>query len=175
MSGFVGSFLVARGFTTLFPETVVVSGGIHFHHFWYGLVMVVASGWLGIAYNRRGLDRAYALVFGLGGGLICDEVGLLLTLGNYHSELTLDIFIIAVAIVTMALLSVRYRDEVIRDLTVSRGEALMFLGIGLAAISALWFAAGLLGLGSVILMAGGGLAALGRWIHVKRRRRPLGL
>jgi hypothetical protein len=38
---FVMSFLSARAFATLNPRTVAVTGGIHFHHFWYGLIMVV--------------------------------------------------------------------------------------------------------------------------------------
>src|ERR1700691_4237778 len=87
LSAFMLSFFVARIFTTLHPDTVVVTGGVHFHHFWYGLTMVIVAGWLGIVSNHPVLDRVYATVFGLGGGLIGDEVGLLLTFGNYHSEL----------------------------------------------------------------------------------------
>src|SRR5437867_11445754 len=48
------------------------------------------TGWLGIAYSSDRLLRTYALVFGLGAGLIADEVGLLLTFGDYQSELTSD-------------------------------------------------------------------------------------
>ena len=31
---------------------------------------------------------ALAIVFGIGGGLVGDKIGLLLTFGNYYSELT---------------------------------------------------------------------------------------
>ena len=34
---FIASFLIAGVFATLNPTTVVITGGIHFHHFWYGL------------------------------------------------------------------------------------------------------------------------------------------
>src|SRR5437667_7042898 len=43
---FVASFLGARLFATLNPTVTVVRAGIHFHHFWYGLAMVVSTGWL---------------------------------------------------------------------------------------------------------------------------------
>src|SRR5271157_6543564 len=91
---FVTSFLVARVFATLNPSTVVVSGGIHLHHFWYGLVMIVVAGWLGIVYNRPQFVQVYAIVFGLGAGLVGDEVGLLLTFGDYNSSLTFFFFVI---------------------------------------------------------------------------------
>src|SRR5579862_4014582 len=82
---FVTSFVSARVFATLNPHTVVVSGGIHFHHFCHGRIMVVAAGWAGIIYGVPAYKRIYAVVFGLGAGLIGDEVGLLLTFGDYNS------------------------------------------------------------------------------------------
>ena len=44
---FVTSFVAARAFATLNPTAVVVSGVIHFHHFWYGLILVTAAGFAG--------------------------------------------------------------------------------------------------------------------------------
>src|SRR5271169_1985628 len=93
---FIASFLVARAFATLNPGTVVVTGGIHFHHFWYGLAMIVAAGGLGIVHQDPRFRKFYAVLFGLGGGLVGDEVGLLLTFGNYDSVLTLYFFVIVV-------------------------------------------------------------------------------
>src|SRR5271169_6019252 len=104
LSAFVVSFFGARIFTTINPDTVVVSGGVHFHHFWYGLAMVVAAGWLGIVSFHPTLNRVYATVFGLGGGLIGDEVGLLLTFGNYHSELTYVFFVAFICVVSLLLI-----------------------------------------------------------------------
>src|SRR5713101_1381080 len=89
MTGFFG----ARSFAVLNPNVVVVQGVIHFHHFWYGLGMVTLAGWLGIAFNRPRLVRTYTIIFGLGAGLIADEVGLLLTFGQYQSDLTTDFFV----------------------------------------------------------------------------------
>jgi hypothetical protein len=69
---FIASFLIARAFATLNPTTVVITGGIHFHHFWYGLAMIVVAGGLGIVHNDPRYRRLYAVVFGLGGGLVGD-------------------------------------------------------------------------------------------------------
>src|ERR1700730_15233302 len=94
LGAFLIAFVGARLFTTIFPHTVIITGGIHFHHFWYGLGMVLVAGLLGIVTTVRSHNRSCAIIFGLGGGLILDEVGLFLTFGNYHSNLT---YFVAVA------------------------------------------------------------------------------
>ena len=62
---FIASFLVARAFATLNLGTVVVTGGIHFHYFWYGLGMIVVAGALGIVRDDPRFRRLYAILFGL--------------------------------------------------------------------------------------------------------------
>ena len=100
-----------------------------------------ATGWLGIAYSSQRLLRTYALVFGLGAGLIADEVGLLLTLGDYQSELTSDFFVGAVGFIILASTLVRYRKIVMKDVThTSWNERLIYIGINLAGLSAIFFA-----------------------------------
>lgn len=140
LSAFVVSFFAARIFTTINPDAVVVGGDIHFHHFWYGLAMVVVSGWLGIISFHPALNRVYATVFGFGGGLIGDEVGLLLTFGNYHSELTYVFFVGFICAALLTLLLVRYRGPLKRDLgSVGRGETLVHIGVVVAGLSVLFF------------------------------------
>jgi hypothetical protein len=154
LSGFVVGFFGARIFTTINPDTVVVSGGVHFHHFWYGLAMVVVAGWLGIVSFHPALNRVYATVFGLGGGLIGDEVGLLLTFGNYHSELTYVFFVGFICVVVLLVLLVRYRTQLKRDLAdIDRGETLVHFGAVVAGLSALFFSFGFIapGLGIALL------------------------
>ena len=167
--GFVAAFVGARTFTTFFPETVVVSGGIHFHHFWYGLVMVFAAGWLGIGDVRPAYNRAYALVFGLGWGLIGDEVGLLLTFGNYRSQLTYFFVVGAVSFALLVIFLFRYRDELEDDvLSLGRGERLAHVGVAVAAFSALFFAAGFLAEGLAVAAVGFALATAGVLLHVRK-------
>src|SRR5256886_17269813 len=85
--GFMTGFFSARLFAAQNPNVVVVQGGIHFNHFWYGLGMVTLEGGLGIAFNRPRLVRTYQIGLGLEAGLIGDKGGLLLTLGDYQSRL----------------------------------------------------------------------------------------
>jgi len=155
LSSFIVSFFGARIFTTINPDVVVVSGGVHFHHFWYGLAMVVAAGWLGIVSFHPALNRLYATVFGFGGGLIGDEVGLLLTFGNYYSELTYVFFVGFICAAFLLVLVVRYREPLKRDLAeISRGETLVHVGFVVAGFSALPFSFGVATYGLVILLAG---------------------
>src|SRR3989449_8697353 len=139
--GFLTGFFSARLFAVQNPSVVVVQGGIHFHHFWYGLGMVTLAGWLGIAFNRPRLVRTYAIVFGLGAGLIGDEVGLLLTFGDYQSSLTTDFFVGVIGFIILASTLVRYRKFVMKDVThTSWNERLIYIGINLAGLSAIFFA-----------------------------------
>src|SRR5271157_2826006 len=112
---FVVSFLIARLFATLNPSIVVAAGGIHFHHFWYGLILMVAAGALGILHSEPRWRRLYAIVFGIGGGIAGDEVGLLLTFGNYNSILTLYFFVLVVSCGVLAMLLSRFRKELEYD------------------------------------------------------------
>src|SRR5712692_6800555 len=113
---FLASFSGSRLFATFFPNTVVMQGGIHLHHFWYGIGLISAAGWMGIAWRNERFYRLYAVLYGLGAGFVGDEVGLLLTLGNYQSELTYQFFVGALSFVIIATLLVRYKDQLQRDI-----------------------------------------------------------
>jgi hypothetical protein len=170
LASFLAAFFIARLFTTVNPDVVVVSGGIHFHHFWYGLMMLIAAGWLGIASNTPEYDRVYALVFGLGLGLVGDETGLLLTFGNYQSELTYVVFLAGLSVAVMGILAYRYWPLLSADVVwLGRGERTVHLGIGLSAVSALPFAFDQAVAGATILAGGVAVTVLGLWLH---RRRP---
>jgi len=168
---FVTSFLAARAFATVAPTTVVVSGGIHLHHFWYGLVMLVASGWLSIVSNHPQYDRVFAIVFGLGAGLVGDEVGLLLTLGNYQSGLTYVFFVGVLSFAGIGFLLFRYRSQLeVGVLSLGAGERLAHLGLFIAGLSAFFWAFDYLGPGFAILTIGAAITVSGVVLH----RRKLG-
>jgi hypothetical protein len=159
---FAASFLIARVFATLNPSIVVEAGGIHFHHFWYGLVLMVAAGALGILHSEPRWRRLYAVAFGFGGGIAGDEVGLLLTFGNYNSALTLDFFIIVVSFGVLGMLLSRFRKELEYDvIALRRGERLVNLGALVAGLSSLWFAAGSQLYGVLVLVVGVAMALVG--------------
>jgi hypothetical protein len=161
---FVTSFLGARTFATLNPSTVVKTGGIHFHHFWYGLTLIIVIGWIAIAYDIPRYRRIYAVVFGLGCGLIGDEIGLFLTFGNYNSSLTFFFFVIVVSVGSMVVL-LRDRKGLQYDVIgLKVGEILLLVGIVIMGMSALAFADGLfiegvaiVGIGAIVAVAGIGL------------------
>jgi hypothetical protein len=152
---FVAGFLGARLFATLNPRVVVVQNGIHFHHFWYGLVMVIVAGWTGIALSNVWLSRNLAILFGLGVGLIGDEVGLLLTFGDYNSNLTEIFFVAAVAFIILATLLSKGREHIEKDvINISWKERGTQIGVFLGAFSALFFASGYWQIGFVFVGIG---------------------
>jgi hypothetical protein len=133
---FIASFAVARIFTSLSPKTVLVGGGFHIHHFWYGLSMLAIGGWLGISVEDERVNRVAAILFGAGGGLIGDEVGLLLTFGDYWTGITYTFVITFVAFVSTLILLIRY-SRIIRTefIEFARSNASLYFGVFLAAVS----------------------------------------
>jgi hypothetical protein len=156
IAAFLVSFFGSRLFATACPTCVVVGSGIHFHHFWYGIGMVALTGWLAIVGRRtERLDRAYALVYGLGVGLIGDEVGLLLTFGNYYSELTYQIFVGAAGLIILGALAVRFGERLRRDfMGMGPWEGLILVGLFLAGFSTFFFAFGQVLVGVPMALAG---------------------
>jgi hypothetical protein len=169
---FVASFLGARLFATLNPTVTVVHGGIHFHHFWYGLAMVVSTGWLGITLSNERMGRNLAIIFGLGAGLIGDEVGLLLTFGDYRSNLTEIFFVAAIAFIILVTLLTRGREHIEREvINISRRERLTQIGVFIGAFSVIFFAVENWGVGFAVL----GLGILVFLWGFERERRPRSL
>jgi hypothetical protein len=167
---FVVGFSAARIFAMVYPSVVVQSSVIHFHHFWYGLLMLVVAGWLGIASNRPEHDRAYAIIFGLGLGLVGDETGLLLTFGDYRSELTYVVFVVGLGVAIMLFLAVRYWEQLREELLrVGNGERIVYLGIGIAALSALPLAFEFLTVGLTVFLVGVSVSLAGVWLHRRRK------
>jgi hypothetical protein len=142
---FALSFAAARTFTAVSPNVILSTSGLHVHHFWYGIVMLAAGGWLGISYNDPRVDRLAAIIFGAGGGLICDEAGILLTLesDNYWAGASYTFVIIFLATASILVLVSKYSKEVMKEFkgfSGSRGG--FYLAVFLAAIStAFWIEA----------------------------------
>lgn len=170
---FTIGFFGARAFHTFFPDTMVFLGGIHFHHFWYGLVMMSVSGWLGIAYNGERRNRVYAVIFGLGLGFVGDEVGLLLTFGDYYTTLTFDFFVAAICFIVLASLLVRYWKEVEQDvIQLGTRERVLHIGIFIAGFSTIFFAFDLPVLGLPFAVVGALLLVWGFWRLERSRMTP---
>jgi uncharacterized membrane protein len=133
LSSFLASFAVARVFTAFYPSTTLIIQGIHVHHFWYGLALLAIGGWLGINYRDDHTDRLAAIIFGTGGGLIGDEIGLLLTFGNYYSELTYTFLIALLTFAVMATLLKRHGKTIITEIYgFTRTHIDLYIGLFLA-------------------------------------------
>jgi hypothetical protein len=100
--------------------------------------MLAIGGWLGISYESERIIRLAAILFGAGGGLIGDEVGLLLTLEseNYWAGITYTIIIIFLAFASILILLVRYSRLIRMEFTqFLRSNASLYFGVFLAAVS----------------------------------------
>ncbi|MDH5481841.1 MAG: hypothetical protein OEY22_03025 [Candidatus Bathyarchaeota archaeon] len=135
---FVASFAVARIFTSIYPAVFWKFSGYHIHHFWYGLVMLAISGWLGISVENERVNRVAAILFGAGGGLIVDEIGLLLTLESesYWAEITYTFVIMFLTFASMVILLNKYSKTIRTEFTeFLSSNASLYFGVFLAAVS----------------------------------------
>lgn len=93
LTAFVLTFLITRVVTRLIragkgPFCNVKAGGVHIHHVVPGVVLSVLGGFGAVASSRHGFGAAcFAVVFGMGAGLVLDEFALILHLDDvYWSE-----------------------------------------------------------------------------------------
>jgi hypothetical protein len=91
LSSFVGTFVAARGVTTLLRHRPTVGpfrnlrvGRRHIHHFVPGIVMAFSAGAGAILTRDEGLEPKLAVPFGMGMGLTLDESALLLELEDVY-------------------------------------------------------------------------------------------
>ena len=77
-----------------------------------------------------------AILFGAGGGLVADEVGLLLTFRNYWTSITYTLVIILVMLAIMLILITTYWRVIREEFTeFSKSSVGLYSGIFLAVIS----------------------------------------
>lgn len=127
---------MARTFTTFYPNTVIISAGIHIHHFWYGIAILALGGWLGISYDDERINRLSAILFGAGGGLIGDEFGLLLTLNDYWTKITYTLVIMLLTLASILILAIRYEKAIRTEVShFARSSLSFYFGVFLAAVS----------------------------------------
>ncbi|HXX87521.1 MAG TPA: hypothetical protein VEH86_03635 [Candidatus Acidoferrum sp.] len=134
---FVASFLVARTFTILNPHTTLRIAGYHIHHYWYGIALLAVGGWLGISYKSERMDRLAAILYGAGGGIFGDEVGLQLTgYNNYWTGITYTFIIVFLMIVLLLALLFRYSRAIADEFAgLTRSRAGLYFGILLGVVS----------------------------------------
>jgi uncharacterized membrane protein len=117
-----------RAQVSWWPGNVQTKGGTHIHHLVWGILLLLAFGYLGIAVDPPSPWReVVAVLFGIGMGLTLDEFALWLNLEDvYWSEKgrqSIDAVIVAACLLTITLLGLGFWIDVLQ-------AVLVFLGIG---------------------------------------------
>jgi len=68
------------------PSLELWIGNYHIHHFFIGILLLAISGWIGLVGSKNRYKYSSAMPYGGGLGLLIDEIGLLLTWGNYWAK-----------------------------------------------------------------------------------------
>ncbi|MGW0330532.1 hypothetical protein ACWD0J_01440 [Streptomyces sp. NPDC003011] len=90
LASFVLTFLITRVVTRMIragkgPFGNVSTGGVHIHHVVPGVALTVLGGFGAVASSRHGFgSAAFAVVFGIGAGLVLDEFALILHLDDVY-------------------------------------------------------------------------------------------
>lgn len=161
LASFIASFAVARIFSTLNPMTTVFVFGFRIHHFWYGIILLALGGWLGIAYEEARISRIAAIVYGAGGGLIADEIGILLTGSGsgYWAAVTYTFLVVFLTILTILVTINRYSKAIQQELSeFTRSNISFYSGVFLAAVSAAFI---IQSNNAIIIVVSTGLTILG--------------
>lgn len=83
---FLIAFIGSRIITHLDPNfSLHILKDIHVHHFAYGIILLVASGYLALINSGPLVKYFIALLYGLGLGLVFDEFGIWLRLSDNSS------------------------------------------------------------------------------------------
>ncbi|MFJ4831070.1 hypothetical protein ACIP79_14285 [Streptomyces sp. NPDC088747] len=113
LASFVLTFLITRIIVRLIragkgPFGNMQAGGVHIHHVVPGVVLTVIGGFGSVASSRHGFgSAAFAVVFGIGTGLVLDEFALILHLDDvYWTEAgrqSVEVVVVTAALVGLAL------------------------------------------------------------------------
>jgi hypothetical protein len=113
LASFVLTFVITRVVVRLIragkgPFGNVKAGGVHIHHVVPGVVLTVIGGFGAVASARHGFGAgAFAVVFGMGAGLVLDEFALILHLDDvYWSEAgrkSVEVVVVTAALVGLVL------------------------------------------------------------------------
>ncbi|MBS3781838.1 MAG: hypothetical protein KGY66_05260 [Candidatus Thermoplasmatota archaeon] len=135
---FLAAFIAARLWVIYFeaagtvtPEVTytvgrnLVMGGYHIHHITYGIVLVSLSAWLAINYWSKNIARISSIMYGLGLGLIVDELGFIIGgIRPYQGDT--EVFYVAIGVIA-TLASIVYFPAfyraIRRDLKKFQGES----------------------------------------------------
>ncbi len=106
---FLTVFTASRALVVMFgeeaPSLELWIGNYHIHHFFFGIMLLSISGWISLIESHKKYKKPSAMLFGAGLGLLIDEIGLLLTWGNYWAKQS---YIFGVAVIFIFLSIILY-------------------------------------------------------------------
>ena len=117
-----------RAQVSWWPGNVQTKGGTHIHHLVWGILLILAMGYLGLAVDMGSpWHELTAIVFGIGMGLTLDEFALWLHLEDVYWETegrqSIDAVVVTASLLAISLLGLQFWIDVYEAL-------LLLLGIG---------------------------------------------
>lgn len=141
LASFVLTFLITRSIARLIragkgPFRNVRSGGVHIHHVVPGVILTVIGGFGAVSTGRHGPEAAvFAIIFGMGAGLVLDEFALILHLDDVYwteqGRQSVEVVVLTAALVmlTLAGFSPLGVNEVSGEERQSRGAVIATLAV----------------------------------------------
>ena len=133
-----------RAQVSWWPGNVETKSGTHIHHMFWGILLLITMGYIGIATSIPDpWFELVALAFGIGMGLTMDEFALWLNLEDVYwqkkGRQSIDAVVITVSLLVIALLGLRFWidiwDAVLVVIGVQRGNAWLAIPIQLIGVA----------------------------------------
>ena len=133
-----------RAQVSWWPGNVETKSGTHIHHMFWGILLLITMGYIGIATSIPDpWFELVALAFGIGMGLTMDEFALWLNLEDVYwqkkGRQSIDAVVVTVSLLVIALLGLRFWidiwDSVLVMIGVQRGNAWLAIPIQLIGVA----------------------------------------
>ena len=133
-----------RAQVSWWPGNVETKSGTHIHHMFWGILLLITMGYIGIATSIPDpWFELVALAFGIGMGLTMDEFALWLNLEDVYwqkkGRQSIDAVVVTVSLLVIALLGLRFWidiwDAVLVMIGVQRGNAWLAIPIQLIGVA----------------------------------------
>ncbi len=122
---FLVTFILLRALTygihyRLLPVRDIVAGGLHIHHFVWGIWIVLVVGFLALSLDQARWHPRLAIPFGIGVALILDEFALWMNLEDVYwakqGRISADAVIVVAGALGIYLVAYRFWNRVGREL-----------------------------------------------------------